>query len=167
MKLLMKLMLATLVIALLLPFTILKDDQGKTLMSFSSFSLPDFNMPGMSSSKQQVPSVGDHAGKDMVYQWYDSKSNVHFSTEPPADGIKFTVKGYDSNANVIQSVKLPEIEAPAEPVAADAAASNGQDSPGLENTYNIEDIQKLVDDSKNIQQLLNQRLNSQNSAINQ
>jgi hypothetical protein len=168
MKLFMKLMLAALVIAL--PFTILRDDQGKTLMSFSSFSLPDFNMPdmpGMSSSKQLVPSVGDHAGKDMVYQWYDSKSNVHFSTEPPADGIKFTVKGYDSNANVIQAVKLPEIEAPAEPVAADATASNGQDSPGLENTYNIEDIQKLVDDSKNIQQLLNQRLNSQNSAINQ
>jgi hypothetical protein len=170
MKLFMKLMLAALVIALLLPFTILKDDQGKTLMSFSSFSLPDFKMPDMldmPSRKQLVPSVGDHAGKDMVYQWYDSKSNVHFSTEPPADGIKFTVKGYDSNANVIQAVKLPEIEAPAEPVAADATASNGQDSPGLENTYNREDIQKLIDDSKNIQQLLNQRLNSQNSAINQ
>ena len=170
MKLFMKLMLAILVIALLLPFTILKDDQGKTLMSFSSFSLPDFkmpDMPDMPSSKQLVPSVGDHAGKDIVYQWYDSKSNVHFSTEPPADGIKFTVKGYDPNANVIQAVKLPEIEAPAEPVAADATASNGQDSPGLENTYNKEDIQKLIDDSKNIQQLLNQRLNNQNSAINQ
>jgi hypothetical protein len=156
MKLFMKLMLAALVIALLLPFTILKDDQGKTLMSFSSFSLPDFNMPdmpGMSSSKQLVPSVGDHAGTDMVYQWNDSQGNVHFSTEPPADSIKFTVKGYDSNANVIQAVKLPEIEAPAEPVAADATASNGQDSPGLENTYNIEDIQKLVDDSKKTEEL--------------
>jgi hypothetical protein len=170
MKLFMKLMLAALVIALLLPFTILKDDQGKTLMSFSSFSLPDFkmpDMPGMPSSKQLVPSVGDHAGKDIVYQWNDSKGNIHFSTEPPADGINFIVKGFDPNANVIQAVKLPEIEAPAEPVAADATASDGQDSPRLENTYNREDIQKLIDDSKNIQQLLNQRRNNQNSAINQ
>lgn len=170
MKLFMKLMLAVLVIALLLPFTILKDDQGKTLMSFSSFSLPDFNMPSlpdMSSSKQLVPSVGDHAGKDIVYQWYDSKSNVHFSTEPPADGIDFIVKGYDSNTNVIRAVKLPEIEAPAEPDATDATASNEQDSPGLENAYSKDDIQKLIDDSKNIQQLLNQRLDNQNSALNQ
>ena len=161
-------MLATLVIAMLLPFTILKDDQGKPLMSISSFSLPDFkmpDMPDMSSSKRLVPSVGDHANMDIVYQWNDSQGNVHFSTEPPADNIKFTVKGYDPNANVIQAVKLPEIEAPEESVA---SGSDEQDSaPDLENIYSKEDIQKLIDDSKNIQQLLNQRHNNQNSAINQ
>ena len=171
MKLFLKLMLATLVIAMLLPFTILKDDQGKPLMSISSFSLPDFkmpdmpDMPDMSSSKRLVPSVGDHANMDIVYQWNDSQGNVHFSTEPPADNIKFTVKGYDPNANVIQAVKLPEIEAPEESVA---SGSDEQDSaPDLENIYSKEDIQKLIDDSKNIQQLLNQRHNNQNSAINQ
>ena len=161
MKLFMKLMLAALVIALLLPFTILKDDQGKTLMSFSSFSLPDFkmpDMPGMPSSKQLVPSAVEQAGKDIIYQWFDSEGNVHFSTEPPADGINFIVKGYDPNANVIQAVKLPKFEAPAEPDAVDATASNEQDSPGLENIYSKNDIQKLIDDSKNIQQLLNQGL---------
>ena len=176
MKLFMKLMLAALVIAVLLPFTLLKDEQGKTLMSFSSFSLPDFkmsdfkmpDMPDMPGSKQLVPSVNGQGGQDIVYRWNDSQGNIHFTTEPPAEGINYTVKGYDPSANVIQATKLPEIEIPADPIATDATAPGEQkSSPGLENTYNKEDIQKIFDDSKNIQQLLSQRLENQNSAINQ
>jgi hypothetical protein len=45
MKLFAKTMIAALFIAMLLPFTILKDDSGNTLMSFSEISLPDFSMP--------------------------------------------------------------------------------------------------------------------------
>ena len=164
MKLFMKLALAALVIAVLLPFTLLKNEQGGTLMSFSSFSLPEFKMPDMPgmpempSSKQLVPSVDAHGGQDIVYRWNDNNGNIHFTTEPPADGIKYIVKGYDPNANVIQAVKLPEIEIPAQPIATDATASSEQNSqPDLENTYNKDDILKLFDDSKNIQQLLNQR----------
>jgi hypothetical protein len=168
MKLFKKLVLTALVIALLLPFTLLKNEQGGTLMSFSSFSLPDFkmpDMPDMPSSKQLVPSVDGQGRQDIVYRWNDSDGNVHFTTEPPAEGIKYSLKGYDPNANVIQAVRLPDIEKTAQPIA---AASSEQHSPsGLENTYNKDDILKLFDDSKNIQQLLNQRTDYQNSAINQ
>ena len=170
MKLLMKLMLAALVIALLLPFTLLKDDQGKTLMSFSSFSLPnfkmpDFKMPDMPSSEQLDPVIDS---KDIVYRWNDSKGNVHFATEPPADGINYTVKGYDHNTNVIQAVKLPKMEVPVEPAAADLSAINEKNSPlDLESVYDKDNIKKIFDDSNNYQQLLNQRLNNQNSAVNQ
>ena len=137
-------------------------------MSFSSISLPEFKMPDMPSSKQLVPSVDGHGGQDIVYRWNDSKGNIHFTTEPPADGIKYTVKGYDPNANVIQAVKSPEIEKPAQPIAADATDSSEHNSPpDLESAYNKDDILKLFDDSKNIQQLLNQRTDYQNSAINQ
>ena len=168
MKLPMKLVLSALVIALLLPFTLLKDEQGKTLMSFSSFSLSDFKMPDMPSSKQLVPSVDGQGRQDIVYRWNDSGGTIHFTTEPPAEGIKFTVKGYDPDANVIQAVKLPEVEIPAEPIATDATASSEQKlPPDLDNTYNKDDILKLFDDSKNIQQLLNQRVDFQKSAINQ
>jgi hypothetical protein len=171
MKLFMKLALAALVIAALLPFTLLKDEQGRTLMSFSSFSLPDFNMPdmpGMQSSKLLVPSVDGHGGQDIVYRWNDSQGNIQFTTEPPADGIRYIVKGYDPNANVIQAVKSPEIEKPAQPVASDAAGSSEQNSPpGLESAYDNDNILRLFDDRKNIQKLLNQRTDYQNSAINQ
>ena len=157
-------MLAALVIAVLLPFTLLKDEQGKTLMSFSSFSLPDFKMPDMPSSNRMVPSVDGQGGQDIVYRWNDSQGNVHFTTEPPAEGIKYTVKGYDPEANVIQAVKIPVVEKPAEPIADGAGGQNVPPAP--ENVYTKEDIQKLIDDSKNIQQLLNQRFENQNSAIN-
>ena len=177
MKLPLKLVLAALVLALLLPFTLIKDEEGKTLMSFSSFSLPDFKMsdfkmpdfkipdlPDMPSSKQLVPSVDGQGGQDIVYRWNDSQGNVHFTTEPPAEGIKYTVKGYDPEANVIQAVKIPVVEKPAEPIADGAGGQNVPPAP--ENVYTKEDIQKLIDDSKNIQQLLNQRFENQNSAIN-
>ena len=177
MKLFKKLVLAALVIALLLPFTLLKNEQGGTLMSFSSFSLPEFKMPEMPdmpsmpemlSSKQLAPSVDGHRDPDIVYRWNDSNGNINFTTEPPADGIKYTVKGYDPNANVIQAVKLPEIDMPVQSIATDATASSEQNSSlDLENVYNKDDILKIFGDSKNIQQLLNQRADYQNSAINQ
>ncbi len=172
MKLFMKLALAALVIAALLPFTLLKDEEGQTLMSFSSFSLsnfemPDFEMPDMPSSKQLVPSVDGHGRQDIVYRWNDSNGNIHFTTEPPAEGIKYTLKGYDPNANVIQAVKLPAIEMPAQPIATDTTDSSEQNSAPGPSTYNIDNILKLFDDSRNIQKLLNQRADYQNSDINQ
>jgi hypothetical protein len=174
MKLFKKLVLAALVIALLLPFTLLKDEEGKTLMSFSSFSLPDFkmpdmpDMPDMPGSEQLVPSVDDQRRRDIVYRWNDSEGTIHFTTEPPAEGIKFTLKGYNPNANVIQAVKLPEIEEPVQLITTDATASSEQNSsPELGNSYNKDDILKFFGDSKNIQQLLNQRFDYQKSAINQ
>jgi hypothetical protein len=168
MKLFKKLVLAALVIALLLPFTLLKDEEGKTLMSFSSFSLPDFKMPDMPGSEQLVPSVDDQRRRDIVYRWNDSEGTIHFTTEPPAEGIKFTLKGYNPNANVIQAVKLPEIEEPVQLITTDATASSEQNSsPELGNSYNKDDILKFFGDSKNIQQLLNQRFDYQKSAINQ
>ena len=58
MKLFVKLMLALLVLALLLPFTILKDDHGNTLMSFSDFSLSDVKMPDFSMPDDGVYRIG-------------------------------------------------------------------------------------------------------------
>ena len=178
MKLFKKLLLTALVLALLLPFTILKDEEGKTLMSVSSLSMPEFkipdfempdmpDMPDMPSSKQLAPSVDGNRSQDIVYRWNDSEGNIHFTTEPPAEGIQYTLKGYDPNANVIQAVKLPEAQMPAQPIAADATDSNEQKSPPDPGAYNKDNILKFFNDSKNIQQLLNQRADYQNSAINQ
>jgi len=174
MKLPLKFMLAALVIAMLLPFTLLKDDEGKTLMSFSSFSLSDIKMPDMpslpdmSSSKQLVPSVEGLGAPDIVYRWNDSEGNIHFTSDPPADGIAFTLKGYDPNANVIQAVKPPVVESPEPSIATDTAAAGEPNSPqDIGNTYTKDEIQNLFEKTDNIQQLLNQRFKNQNSAINQ
>jgi len=168
MKLFAKLLLAALVIALLLPFTILKNNQGKPLMSFSNFSLPDFSMPDVSgiTSGDKLTSSSSGSGDTVnFYKWYDAGGNVQFTTVPPPDGIEYTVKGYDPNVNVIQAVKVPE----AETVEGGAATASDSAStePDLANPYDAETIKKLFEDTKNIEKLLNDRFENQNSSLNQ
>lgn len=166
MKLFAKLMIATLFIALLLPFTILKDKDGSAMMSLDNLKLPDFSLPDLPdipSGKSLSPTSG--SGEDIFYKWYDAQGNVQFTTEPPAEGVEYTIKGYDPDANVIQAVK-----APAEPdsgVNSDTQ-SKTQLKPGdIDNPYDPENIKKLMDDAKNIQNILNQRIKDQESALNQ
>ena len=174
MSLFIKLMLAAVVIALLLPFTLLKDDQGKTLMSFSDLSLqdlrlPDISIPDMSdlmSSKNLVPSNTRSDGEDIFYRWNDAQGNVHFTTVPPPDGIEYTVKGYDPNTNVIQALKIliEPNSLESAPTGTDSGA-NGS-TPSVDNAYNPDKVQKLINDTRNIEKLLNQKYENQNSAIN-
>lgn len=174
MKLFAKLMIAVLFIAMLLPFTILKDKNGRTLMSFSDLSLPDISMPKLSmpnlpefsSSKEIIPASDDDlSGKDIFYKWYDNEGNIQFTSEPPADGIEYTLKGFDPNANVIQAVKIPPREPTAEEPKPGQANSAG---PGDEvNSYSADNIKKLFEKTENIEKLLNQRAKDQESALNQ
>lgn len=167
MKLFAKLMIAVLFIAMLLPFTILKGPDGRPLMSFTDFSLPEFSMPDLPDmpklpkSSKLDSSSESLDGKDIFYKWYDAKGNVQFTTEPPADGIEYTVKGYDPDTNLIQAVEIPEekIEKPEPPPAAEPEVG------GL--PYSKEGVEKLINDVKNIEELLNQRARDQESALNQ
>ena len=129
MKLFVKLMLAILVMAFLLPFTVLKDNEGKTLMSFSDFSLSDFNladfkMPDMLGSDKLLPTNGGGSREDVFYRWNDAKGNIQFTTEPPPDGVEYTVKGYNPDTNLIQAVEIPVEEPVVEPPQPGASENN-------------------------------------------
>ena len=131
MKLFAKLMIAGLVIAMLLPFTFLKNKEGGTLLSFSDISLPDFSMPELPklpNARDITPAIDGLDGQDIFYKWYDAEGNVQFTTEPPADGIEYTVKGFDPDANVIQAVKVPP------------KASRSGETSSAEKTSSAEDI---------------------------
>ncbi len=174
MKLFAKMMIAGLFIAILLPFTVLKGRDGNTLMSISDIGLPDFSMPSLPSftSSSKAPDASEFAtsdedlrGKDLFYKWYDAEGNVQFTTEPPAAGIEYTVKGFDPDANVIQAVKV----APKEPAQGEAgptpdATTKTED---IGNPYSKDSIEKLFKDAKNIEKMLNQRLQDQQSTTNQ
>jgi len=173
MKLLMKLILTVLVLAVLLPFTLLKNEQGNTLASFSDFKLPDFSLPKLpklSSSKQLVPAKVGAGGMDTFYKWYDPKGNVQFTTEPPPDGVEYTVKQYNPNANVIQAVELPagdaDVEASAGANTVPEKRPPEKSEQDLANPYNKESIGQLFEDARNIKDLMNQRTNIQNDTIN-
>ena len=178
MKLFAKVMIAVLFIALLLPFTILKGKDGNTLMNLTDLRLPDLSgisvdmpdLPGVPASAslqsaEEIQAADDNLeGKDLFYRWTDSEGNIQFTSEPPPDGVEYIVKGYDPNANVIQSVKLPQQENQTEeddPVV-------GTDSPeDIGNPYSPETIKKLFEDAKNVEELLNQRLKDQEAQLNQ
>ena len=176
MKLFAKVMIALLFIALMLPFTILKGPDGRNLMSFSDIGLPDLSfdvpdLPDLPSSGGGTATLqaGDVVtetdtglqGKDVFYQWHDSAGDVQFTTEPPAEGIPYTVKGYDPNTNVIQSVKLPE-EKPKD-VSPKTVGNDGK----IGNPYEQENIKKLIEDAQNIEEMLGQRFKQQEELLNQ
>jgi hypothetical protein len=174
MKLFGKLTIAILFIAALLPFTILKDDDGDTLMSFSdlnlsAISIPKFSLPDLPeffASKKITPASDDDlSGKDIFYKWYDSEGNIQFTSEPPPDGIEYTLKGFDPNANVIQAVKLSPSK-----TKTDESTPTEVKAPGPENGANPyvgDSIKKLFEETENIEKLLHQRLKDQNPALNQ
>jgi hypothetical protein len=153
---------------MLLPFTILKDDSGDTLMSLSDISLPDLSMPDMpkiSDAKMSAPLDGDLSGKDVFYKWYDSDGNIQFTSEPPPEGIEYTLKGFDPDTNVIQAVKAPPKESGSD--ESTPAQSKSTDPEVIGIPYSQDSIKKLFEDTKNIEKLLQQRLQDQDSQINQ
>jgi hypothetical protein len=166
MKMFGKLMLTLLVLAVLAPFTILKNSEGRPLMSFSSLSLPDFDVPDISSvassSSALAPSINGNK-VDKFYKWYDASGTLQFTTEPPPDGIDYSVKEFDPDTNLIRAVSLP-VE---EEVKETTDATSGKE-PALEigSPYNPDDIKKLLEDAQNIEKKLQQRFEDQNSALN-
>lgn len=164
MKLFAKLMITGLVIAMLLPFTFLKNEDGGTLLSFSDFSLPDFSMPEMPDARDITPTIDGLDGQDIFYKWYDAEGNVQFTTELPPDGLEYTIKGFDPDTNVIRAVKLPHEASDSDGTSSSEKTSSAED---FGNPYTKESIEKLFKDTKNIEKMLKQRLQNQNSEINQ
>lgn len=174
MKLFVKLLLIILVIGLLLPFTFLKGKDGKTLMSFSDIKLPagsfsdlfGTSVAGIDKLKEITNQKGSTAEKNLIYKWTDIDGNLQFSSSPPAEGINFTVKGYDSNQNVIRSVSAePAAQKGVLDTTPDENKSAGADKVG--NPYSVEKVEKLFKDAEGLENLLNQRLKKQDAIIGQ
>lgn len=168
MKLFAKLLLAALVLAILLPFTILKRDDGTTMLSFSRFKLPDFSapsLPAMPRADSITDSAGITGGEVAIYEWYDSEGNVQFSNQPPPEGVEFKIRQFDSDANVIQSVKLPSAETASSVIETQQPENGG--AAEAPSPYSPEGVKKMMDEAKNVEKLLNQRFQNQQSAIDQ
>lgn len=101
-----------------------------------------------------------------IYEWRDVEGNLQFSNTPPTEGIEYTVREYDPNTNVIQSIKLPaeETEASATEPQTNKKIISSED-PG--NVYSPDRVKKLIGDAKNIENILNDRLKKQQATIGQ
>ena len=166
MKLFAKLLIAILFIAMLLPFTILKDDGGDTLMSFSDFSWPEFSLFAPFDGDKPAKTASDLAGRGVFYQWYDAEGNVQFTTDPPPAGVEYIVKEYDSNTNVIRAVKLPSVDEGSLDGDKSVSPVSPAEPEEIGSPYSQEAIKKLFEDSKNIEKMLKERLQRQEALLN-
>ena len=170
MKLFFKLLVILLVIGMLLPFTFLKGKDGKTLMSFSDIKLPEdlfsTKVPGIDKLKNIATQSGSSSGNSLIYKWTDNDGNLQFSGSPPEEGIEYTVKGYDPNQNVIQSVSA---EPAVKEVVLDSAPEDKQSTGAnkIGNPYSVEKVEKLFKDAEGIEELLTNRLKNQDAIIGQ
>ena len=106
----------------------------------------------------------NNGSPNSIYEWKDAEGNLQFSNSPPAEGIEYSVREYDPNTNVIQSIELPAEETEAsgtEPQTNQKIISSGD--PG--DVYSPDRVKKLIDDAKNIENILNDRLKKQQATI--
>ncbi len=164
MKLFIKLMITILVIGVLLPFTILKGKDGRPLLSFSDWKLPESDIP-LANKLKSATDVDNLGSGDVIYNWTDDEGNIQFSNSPPPAGVGYTVKDYDPNLNVIQSVEVPVDEPEDELNSESEKQITGTEDIG--NPYSSEKVEKLFEDTKNIEKLLNQRFKNQEAILGQ
>ena len=164
MKLLAKLLITALVLAGILPFTILKGPDGRPLMSFSDLKLPGVPTPEIPKSiEDAIPDLpGGKAGEDVIYRWRDKNGILQFTNTPPPEGVEYTAKGYDPNTNLIQSVELPKDE----PEQGKEVESGQQKNFELKSPYSPEAVEKLFDDAEKVQKLINDRYKKQEEIFN-
>jgi len=159
MRFFIKLLITLVVLAVLLPFTILKGKDGRPLMSLDRLKAPELSVP-------KLPVPGNRKRQDLIYRWVDDSGIVHFTNTPPPAGVAYTVKGYDPDTNLIQSVR-PTAATEPEPVQPVQSKSEKQPSSlkDIGNPYSIEKVEKLMDDAKNVQHLLEDRAKRQEQLI--
>lgn len=94
-----------------------------------------------------------------VYKWQDKDGAWHFSNQPPPKGVASKVVTYRSDSNLTQAPKAPAEPAPTGPAAQPATTTPppaDSNLPLLPIT-DPERVKQLIDDAKNVQQLLDNR----------
>ncbi len=106
---------------------------------------PDLSI-GLPSASSVLP-----AGKEQAYKWRDKDGVVHYSSEPPPDSESAELLQVDPNTNLVQGLR------PSESQEAETAETTPQAALPQGTVYNPENIRKLIDDAKKVQETLNER----------
>ncbi|WP_052692027.1 DUF4124 domain-containing protein [Teredinibacter purpureus] len=116
-----------------------------------SAEMPSLSIPSILNTDSALPST-----KDTAYKWTDEKGVVHYSSEPPPETTQQVKKlEVDPNVNLIQGLDVPEGVAPT------ATPSNDT----LVTPYTPTGAQKLLEDAKDVQRILDERFERQKAII--
>ena len=122
---------------------------GKTPFSANDLKMPDISAPNVDSLV--------NGGKTTAYKWTDENGVVHYSSEPPPEQQQVEVLEVDPNVNLVQGVqKKEEVPGPGSQPALDLPSGN---------VYSPKNVQKLIQDAKDVQQKLNERYQEQEKIV--
>jgi len=124
-----------------------------------SFLESGFSMGGseFTKLKAKAPKNLSNAVTDekvQVYKWRDEHGVMQFSNTPPPTGDAVEQVVLDPNHNLMQAVKVPEEVEVKQQVEAESP-----------NPYSVKGMKKVVDDAKGVEQLLQQRHESQQQML--
>lgn len=122
---------------------------GKTPFSANDLKMPDISAPSVDSLV--------NGGKTTAYKWTDENGVVHYSSEPPPEKQQVEVLEVDPNVNLVQGIqKKEEVPGPGSQPSLDLPSGN---------VYSPENVQKLIQDAKDVQQKLNERYKEQEKIV--
>ncbi|MDH5572300.1 MAG: hypothetical protein OEY89_11075 [Gammaproteobacteria bacterium] len=174
MKLMLKLMLVLLVLVGASPF-ILPGKNGQPLFSFSDLKMPDFSsLFGSSKSKVVVIPEGGAANEEVnnkknvttVHKWLDDSGVWQFSDQNNSGGNSEMVK-INPDSNVVQAMKLAKPEEEKTSTTSDNGekAESDLSSIPLPTTIPMKDIPKLISQTKELKNTLEQRYQEQQTLL--
>lgn len=135
-------------------------DIRQFLPTFERPQLPNFTLPSMPDIK--LPSATTEntspATISKIYQWRGADGSWHFSENLPEGVNAEKTLFFNAEANVVQG--LPTADPT--PIAGNNKADNHQTRPTASpatnlNPYSTQAIEKLLDDARGVQEVMNQR----------
>ncbi len=127
---------------------------------FSAESVVDGLKDKASSAAEDV-NVGGKLKSDtqQVYKWQDANGQWHYGNKAPEEVANAKSVIINKNQNIIDSVKVPEPK--------EKAVQTNNNAVGIKkpNPYSPAQVKKTIDDAKNVQNMLDERLELQQKAL--
>ncbi len=155
MKLLINLTLLLLVIGGIIPFITLGPG-GDPLFKLSDLKVPEFQLPPFLDPKtvsKQFSDATKSSKTKSIYKWYDANGQVHYTEAPPltvteAERLQLLSNTHfkiETKPNNQATMKIPK----------ETGQSNASRTIG--ELYSTEGVQHIMESTRNIQNLLNER----------
>lgn len=151
MKLIINLLLLALVVAAVLPFITLGPN-GNALLKLPDLKFPDINMTEIPEDPvTQQKTVSDDVESALVYKWRDSDGHTHYTSDPPPQGVQSEMLSLRPGTNVVPTIKPPQ---PSKQVTKPKIEKDS-----LGSVYSPANVRQLIEDARNVQNILNERAN--------
>ncbi|MCK4706710.1 MAG: DUF4124 domain-containing protein [Gammaproteobacteria bacterium] len=148
-------MIVVLILMIAVPLVLFGDKELAKDFGFGSLSKADVIEDLQDKAPKNIQTVVTNK-EVSIYKWADKYGVRQFSNLPPKDGIESEKIVLSPNTNVMEAIKIPEKET--EKIAKPQVMSMG--SP-----YSPGGMKKMIEDSTNLQEQLNQRQADQDEMI--